>query len=174
MHLQITLLTHEREVDRPTNTGCIALAQLPHICRRIVWSRVEPDDSLLSLAAQSNTWLLFPASERQPDPELHYSQPSFFAQHASVNIIILDATWQEANKMFRQSPYLKQLKRLSFSDIAPSNYVLRRNQVAGGLCTLECVAQLMADAGCQQDAQQLHQALTEMPTSRQPKGLDHR
>ncbi|QLE85697.1 DTW domain-containing protein [Shewanella sp. Scap07] len=165
MSLQIILLTHEREVDRPTNTGRLALEMYPDTCRRIVWSRVAPDPLLMGITKQPDTWLLFPADDTVM-VEVNNSTSDFYSNNQSIQVIILDATWQEARKMYRQSPYLNQIKRLNFTSVANSQYALRRNQVAGGLCTVECVAQLMSDAGRTADSEQLTQALAMMPTQR--------
>jgi len=48
--------------------------------------------------------------------------------------VILDATWQEARKMLRQSSYLKTAARISLPPLMlGSTFILRRNQQEGGL-----------------------------------------
>jgi DTW domain-containing protein YfiP len=59
------------------------------------------------------------------------------------NIILLDATWQEARKMFNKSPYLQNLPRAHIKPRQISRYQLRRNQPEGGLCTAECVVEIL-------------------------------
>jgi DTW domain-containing protein YfiP len=49
--------------------------------------------------------------------------------------------------MFNQSPYLKELPKVSLVNPPKSIYPLRRNQIEGGLCTAECVALLLDHAG---------------------------
>ena len=52
-------------------------------------------------------------------------------------------TWQEARKIFNKSPYLKNLPRAQIKPRQASQYQLRRNQPEGGLCTAECVVEIL-------------------------------
>lgn len=63
------------------------------------------------------------------------------------SLVILDATWQEAGKMYRQSPYLQSLARVELQAEQGSAFRLRRNQRQGGLCTLECIAAVWQNLG---------------------------
>ncbi len=63
------------------------------------------------------------------------------------SLVILDATWQEADKMYRQSPYLQSLARVELQTEQDSAFRLRRNQRHGGLCTLECIAAVWQNLG---------------------------
>ncbi len=63
------------------------------------------------------------------------------------SLVILDATWQEAGKMYRQSPYLQSLARVELQTEQDSAFRLRRNQRQGGLCTLECIAAVWQNLG---------------------------
>ncbi|MCZ4338683.1 tRNA-uridine aminocarboxypropyltransferase [Shewanella colwelliana] len=174
--MQIILLTHERELSRVTNTGKLALAHFPQHCRKVIWSRVQPDKPLQLACETGTAILLFPASEvaQKPvngfDDEIpvkqqsgdisahHYERLTDIDSLAHKSIVILDATWQEARKMMRQSPYLQQASKLSLSTTARSQYQLRRNQLEGGLCTLECIALLFSHAGMSAEAERLQQA----------------
>ena len=61
--------------------------------------------------------------------------------------VILDATWQEARKMYNRSKYLQQAKKISLQVALPSTYRKRRNQIKGGLSTAECAIQLLKHKG---------------------------
>ncbi|WP_299794537.1 tRNA-uridine aminocarboxypropyltransferase [uncultured Shewanella sp.] len=144
--MNVILLTHEREVERPTNTGSVALKAYPQWCRRIIWSRVSPDETVLELLQQSSTAVLYPAvtcqsgvSEDANSNETIVS--GSYLTELPETLIIIDATWQEARKMIRQSPYLQQANKFALPDLQ-SRFKLRRNQVEGGLCTLECIISL--------------------------------
>lgn len=131
--MKIFLLTHERELLRASNTGALAKRVAPEIVERITWVRNAPDASLLDAINSNNTALLYPAED---------------AKVASVelfeSIIVLDATWQEARKMFNHSPYLHQLPKTKINPQHVSQYQLRRNQPEGGLCTAECVVEILS------------------------------
>ena len=136
--MQIILLTHSREVLKKTNTGQLVEQVLP-ATRKIIWQRTEPDNYLLSLIASNNTALLYPYDKSCAEKKLcdHFSPTDF------DNLILIDSTWQEARKIYNRSPYLQALPRVQLSTDNTSNYSLRRNQLEGGLCTAECVIELL-------------------------------
>ena len=156
------MLTHERECDRPTNTGRLALQAYPERVERILWSRTSPCEELVAQLAAGEALLLFPkASEDVTSVALTASMTDLPSK-----VVILDATWQEARKMLRQSVYLLNAHRCHLSSIGSSETValteqyqsqfrLRRNQIAGGLCTVECVVQLFYAADMSHAAQVL-------------------
>lgn len=169
--MKIVLLTHERELSRPTNTGRLALANFPEHCKQVTWSRVNPDSALKQSCETGQALLMFPAKdETNNDTEevvtatkptwTSYSGLEQIEAAEQKQIIILDATWQEARKMMRQSPYLQQADRLALSSAGDSSYQLRRNQLEGGLCTIECVQLLFRQAGMLKQAEQLEVAYT--------------
>jgi len=61
--------------------------------------------------------------------------------------ILLDATWAEARKMFRKSPYLDHLPVLSLQPDQISQYKLRRSRRNDHFCTSEVAAMCMSLAG---------------------------
>ncbi|MCF5505769.1 DTW domain-containing protein, partial [Pseudomonas syringae] len=54
--------------------------------------------------------------------------------------ILLDATWNEARKMFRKSPYLERFPVLSLAPEQISRYRLRRSKRDDHFCTAEVAA----------------------------------
>jgi len=130
--MKIFLLTHERELLRTSNTGVLAKNVAPELVEQIIWARNTPNPSLLDAINHKNTVLLYPVDD---------------ADDAAIgsfeNIIVLDATWQEARKMFNKSPYLQNLPRAHIRPRQASQYQLRRNQPDGGLCTAECVVEIL-------------------------------
>ena len=59
------------------------------------------------------------------------------------NVIIIDSTWQEAQKIFNQSDYLKAAAQFTLNVKNDSLYTLRANQPKGGLCTIECIIEVL-------------------------------
>lgn len=130
--MEIFLLTHERELLRLSNTGSLAQSVAPELVERIIWARNTPNPSLLDAINNKNTVLLYPVDDADDAPIESFE-----------NIILLDATWQEARKMFNKSPYLQNLPRAHIKPRQASQYQLRRNQPEGGLCTAECVVEIL-------------------------------
>jgi DTW domain-containing protein YfiP len=69
--------------------------------------------------------------------------------------ILLDATWPEARKMFRKSPYLNALPVLSLKPEHVSRYQLRRSKRDDHFCTSEVAAMCLELAGEAQAADTL-------------------
>lgn len=61
--------------------------------------------------------------------------------------VLLDATWSEARKMFRKSPYLDHLPVLSLQSEQISRYRLRRSKRDDHFCTAEVAALCLELAG---------------------------
>ena len=61
--------------------------------------------------------------------------------------VLLDATWPEARKMFRKSPYLNHLPVLSLQAEQISRYQLRRARRDDHFCTSEVAALCLDLAG---------------------------
>ncbi|MGR5140641.1 tRNA-uridine aminocarboxypropyltransferase [Photobacterium sp. DNB23_23_1] len=146
------LLTHPKEMGKDTNTGQLMERSLPH-CLRQIWDRVTPPQALLDMLAdpQYQPWLLFPGDDNMP------AVPYQSSDGKTALFILIDATWQEARKMIRRSPWLASLPRIAFTPKGDSAYALRRNQQAGNLCTCEAGIALLETTGFNQDAEQLQQ-----------------
>jgi len=146
--MQITLLTHSKELVRPTNTGQLVMACHGLTVERRVWQRNQPDAQLLACMTQQPSVLLYPSDDAQP---VNFSG-------GYEHLILLDGTWQEARKMYNRSPYLQALPAWQLDNLPTSQYRLRRNQQAGALCTAEVVIALLQMAGMAQDATALQVA----------------
>jgi len=134
--MKIYLLTHKRELARQTNTGLVVLSCLGEIVERVVWDRVNPDLRLVEHIEQGEVALMY------PDKNAECSNID-----SVDNIIVIDATWQEANKIYNKSPYLKSIARVSLDVQYNSSYHLRRNQPLGGLCTAETIIEFLRQKG---------------------------
>lgn len=134
--MKIFLLTHEREVKRASNTGHLAIAPCGNIVERILWERTKPNKQLLILAEQKNLALMYPCetSKSIDSVDIH-------------NIVIIDSTWQEAKKIYNKTPYLQLIPHINLSKSSASQYSLRRNQPSGGLCTAECIIDILTNKG---------------------------
>ncbi|SHF45749.1 tRNA-uridine aminocarboxypropyltransferase [Vibrio gazogenes] len=166
--IKLSLLIHEREINRATNTGRWLVHALPQ-CQPYLWQRKQPDVQFQQQLDDPRFFpvLLFPAPHALTVDELcaqihsehkHQTQPHNHQtqQHQLVpHFILLDGTWQEARKMERKSAWLATLPRVQITPNAASSYRLRRNQQPDSLCTLEVVATLLEQRGETKDAQAL-------------------
>jgi len=145
------LLTHSRELKRPTNSGAVVLNTLGQQCvRQIQWERDNPDNEILSLSRRGSAILIY-----------HDPLTGGGAQREDLSgiedFILLDGTWQEARKIYNKSPYLQGMESFVLSAGSGSLYNIRRNQTAGGLCTAECVIEILKLKQDTERADMLHE-----------------
>lgn len=144
--MPIFLLTHAKECLKKSNTGRLVLEVLGAEAQLVIWDRVNPDTELLNCIDQADVALLYPSADSQlVTAATEYS-----------NYIVIDGTWQQAQKIYNRSPYLKALPAVKISVTQPSAFHLRRNQKEGGLCTAECVIEILKAGGDAKRASDLH------------------
>ncbi|WP_057831448.1 tRNA-uridine aminocarboxypropyltransferase [Colwellia sp. TT2012] len=164
--MKIFLLTHERELHRATNTGALALEDANEIVERILWQRVNPNKDLVRLIENNEAVLLYSKAESSPviTPALSLeiiptTETSSVLSSVKIeeydNIIIIDSTWQEAKKIFNHSAYLKNAPQFTLKTVNNSLYKLRANQPKGGLCTIECIIEVLRLKGLNKMAAEL-------------------
>ncbi|SDH97382.1 tRNA-uridine aminocarboxypropyltransferase [Pseudomonas panipatensis] len=146
-HSAMCLLMFDTEPLKPSNTGWLIAETVPQTWA-FGWSRTSVDPALLALLddPQWQPYVVFPgeyvAAERVRDSvePTTGKRPLF---------ILLDATWTEARKMFRKSPYLDRFPILSLTPEQLSRYRLRRSTRGEHLCTAEVAALCLGLAGDQ-------------------------
>ena len=133
---------------KPSNTGWLIADVVPSTFA-FGWSRTEVDPALLALLAdpQWQPYLVFPAAFVPGGRVVSEVQAAAVNPAKRPLFVLLDATWPEARKMFRKSPYLDGLPVLNLQSEQLSNYRLRRSQQADHFCTAEVAALCMALAG---------------------------
>ncbi|WP_421849014.1 DTW domain-containing protein [Marinomonas sp.] len=134
--MKIWLVTHSEELKKATGTGKLVKEALDSECEIIVWSRVAPSEAILELTP-SNTLLIYLCENEQ---QRHCGDIT----RSIDNIIIIDGTWQQARKIYNQSPYLQKFKHREIQGVK-SVYSKRRNQKNIGLCTAEVAIHLLTE-----------------------------
>ena len=107
----VSLLMHDVEALKPSNTGWL-IADVVRDTSAFGWSRVEVDQRLLGLLddPQWQPYLVFPGEYAAPERVV---SEVCTTQGKRPLFVLLDATWSEARKMFRKSPYLDRFPVLS-------------------------------------------------------------
>ena len=149
----VCLVMSDIEPLKPTNTGWL-IADVVSDTFAFSWARTVVDPALLALLADPQ-WapvVVFPAEFVEPErvvttaPVSAGKRPLF---------ILLDATWPEACKMLRKSPYLDHIPVLTLQSDQLSRYRIRRSRRDNHLCTSEVGALCLAMAGEQHAADTL-------------------
>lgn len=130
------------------NLGGLIGTNMPQ-ARRVIWQRRRADTLLLQQLRRYRSALVYPTASDTT------TAPPAIPEHC----IIIDATWQQAQKILNQSPYLFHLPRLSLPE-GHSIYRLRRNQRQQGLCTSETAARILQLRGHRALALRLDNALS--------------
>jgi len=138
---KIVVLSHPKESRRKTSTG----RMLHHCLPNSEWINNEnPDESALFrnlvLNSNRNTVLLFPTSLAVDITTLK-SKPSF--QLESLQVVVIDATWHQAKKMYQQSILLQNLPAVTFSCSETSNFKIRTQPKDVCLSSIESVYQVL-------------------------------
>ncbi|MET1076566.1 MAG: tRNA-uridine aminocarboxypropyltransferase [Pseudomonas sp.] len=141
----VCLLMHDIEALKPSNTGWL-IADLVEQTYAFGWSRTSADPALLAVLAdpQWQPYVVFPGEFVAPERVVQTVSPVVGKRPL---FILLDATWTEARKMFRKSPYLAHLPVLSLEPEQLSRYRLRRSKRDDHLCTAEVAALCLELAG---------------------------
>ena len=155
-HAGVCLLMADIEPLKPSNTGWL-VADVVADTFAFGWGRTETDPALLALLVdpQWQPYVVFPGEFVRPERVVHTVDTVDVASHAEDGglpskrtlFILLDATWAEARKMFRKSPYLDALPVLSLQPAHLSRYQLRRSRRDDHFCTSEVAALCLELAG---------------------------
>lgn len=146
----VCLVMHDQESLKPSNTGWL-IADVVADTFAYGWLRTEVDERLLALLddPQYQPYLIFPGEFVEPARVTHEVREE---EGKRPLFILLDATWPEARKMFRKSPYLERFPVLSLLPEQLSRYRLRRSKRDDHLCTAEVAALCLGLAGDEQAA----------------------
>ena len=152
----VCLLMADIEPLKPSNTGWLIADVVPDTFA-FGWARTEVDPALLALLAdpQWQPYVVFPGEFVDPARVVTQLQPAAATNTQRPLFILLDATWPEARKMFRKSPYLDRFPVLSLQPEQISRYQLRRSRRDDHFCTAEVAGLCMDLAGEPQAAQVL-------------------
>ena len=152
----VCLLMADIEPLKPSNTGWLIADVVPDTFA-FGWARTEVDPALLALLAdpQWQPVVVFPGEFVAPERVVIEVAAAGASAGKRPLFILLDATWPEARKMFRKSPYLDRFPVLSLQPEQISRYQLRRSRRDDHFCTAEVAGLCLDLAGEPQAAQVL-------------------
>jgi tRNA-uridine aminocarboxypropyltransferase len=150
--MKFTLLTHPREFGKRSNTGRVVVDFLGCAAEQVRWDRIQPPVRLVKEIAAGGVALIYPGAEDVTGDDLTGIR----------QVILIDGTWQEARKIHQRSPYLHKLRRVCLKTAEKSLYNLRKNQKESGLCTAECVIEILRRTGEIPRAERLQERFLKM------------
>jgi DTW domain-containing protein YfiP len=140
------LIMCDLEPLKTSNTGWL-IADMVADTAAFAWARTAIDPVLLEMLAdpQWQPYVVFPGEYVEAAERVVTTVAPVAGKRPLF--VLLDATWAEARKMFRKSPYLNHLPVLSMQPEQLSNYRLRRSKRDDHLCTSEVAALCLELAG---------------------------
>lgn len=143
--MKFTLLTHLKELEKRSNTGRLVVEVLGSAAEQVRWDRTKPPAELVEEIAAGGVALIYPGAADEAGGDLTGIR----------HVILIDGTWHEARKIHQRSPYLQKARRVCLKPAEKSMYNLRKNQKESGLCTAECVIEILRSTGNSADAERL-------------------
>jgi DTW domain-containing protein YfiP len=140
------LLMYDDEILKPSNTGRLIADLIPNTFA-FIWSRTQPEPQMLALLRdpQWQPIVIFPEEYTTPERVMHSYQVTDKSKRPLF--ILLDASWAQAKKIFRKSPYLNDFPVLSFSPEVISRYLVRKAVKDNQLATAEVAARVLGFIG---------------------------
>jgi DTW domain-containing protein YfiP len=150
---RVVLVMHQLELNKPTNTGCLAVRCLPNsevvVRGREASHRAPAPFPGLPL-------LLFPHAGAQPLERFrHGDQP--------VTLIVPDGTWRQAARVRRRVPGLEGIPCVALPP-RTSGYRLRQSVRPGRLSTMEAIARalgVLEGAAVEEPLAHIHQVMVD-------------
>jgi len=152
---RIVLVQHGVEVDRPTNTGRLALRMLSNTAWVVYGRRgVELNTAPLEDSAFDHR-LLFPREDA-----IELSAADFPPRSDRLlSLAIADGTWAQASHMTRRIAPLRRMPCVRLPPGPPGIWTIRRPRRPDQLCTLEAIIRVVALAGFAAAAAAMQEAL---------------
>ncbi|MBU2863147.1 DTW domain-containing protein [Reinekea forsetii] len=134
------LLYYDDEVLKPSNTGRL-IADIVSDTFAFIWQRTQVEEGLLAVLnePQWQPLVVFPSEYAQEGRAIVESALQLDPSKRPL-FILLDGSWREAKKMFRNSPYLQNFPVLSFNSDQRSRYLVRKAIHEHHLATAEVAA----------------------------------
>ncbi|MBA3465056.1 MAG: DTW domain-containing protein [Deltaproteobacteria bacterium] len=123
---RIVIVRHHGETTRSSNTGRLAHQALPNSVLVDHGGMTGPTE----LPPLDGAWVLFPAGE----PRMSAPVPP------PRQLVVLDATWSQARRMFRKLSALRGLPLLRLPDVPVPAARLRNSPGTGMVSTIEAIA----------------------------------
>ena len=128
-NIRIVIVRHVTEERLTSNTGRLAALMLSNVCI-VPYGGDEPFDE--GPLHGDDSWLLFPDAE------------SAAPRGRPQRLVVLDATFRQARRMYRKISGLRQLQRCALSTPEQRTPGRRRSPRANGLSTIEAIATALA------------------------------
>ncbi|BDM65957.1 DTW domain-containing protein [Shewanella sp. NFH-SH190041] len=137
---QVVILQHPAEAKHAKNSVRLLRRVLP---QAQVYLGESADDFAAiraELSQRDRVYLLYPSAQSEPAA----SVTACCDDQGPLTLVLLDATWRKALKMFKLNPWLQQLPALHLGEEIQGRYTIRKASRPDSLSTLEATAYCLA------------------------------
>ena len=144
---QIVILRHKKASSKASNTAFVASLCIPSL---IIVDIENPKEVSKKIEPCSESMLLFPPVDSVPSTE----EPKI-----PSTLYVLDGSWKQARKMYRQNPVLQMMPHLSLKprELPPPRILTPSSPQ--GMSTMESISQSLSFFGFQEESDLIHEGL---------------
>jgi DTW domain-containing protein len=135
LRTRVVVLTHQKEICKPTNTGRLVPLALVGGELRVRGREGAPMSTEGLVVPERRSLMLYPA-----DGSKVLSSELVEADPRPITLIVPDGNWGQARKVTTREPALAEVERVRLPDGGPSRYRLRRHVDPRRVSTFEAVA----------------------------------
>lgn len=135
---RVAVVMHVRESCRPSNTGRLVPLALDNsfLCLRGV--KDKPTDTAGMIPDDTQGLVLYPSADS------HELKQDYFSPIIKpITLVVLDGNWNQASKMAKREPALRDLPRVHLPPGPLSMFRLRTQSAPERVCTFEAVARAL-------------------------------
>ena len=156
--IEIVLLYHRDEIHKPTNSGRLIADLFPKQTHAFLWSRKDPESKLLELLNEEGREivLLFPDLEKK-NTSFEINSETSPSSTKKTTLILFDATWKQASKMFHLIKWLRNYPCLNINMEKQKAFLVRHAKHDMQFATAEVTAMALNALGHHEKASQLMQ-----------------
>jgi DTW domain-containing protein len=151
---RIQILQHPLERHHPIGTARFAVLGLTNATLKTVYADLK-GSLATDLTINGKTGLLFPSAEAT-------ALDAITSDDRPETLIVLDGTWYNAAKLYRENPWLGDLPHYKLSPRSPSRYRIRMEPSRDSISTLEAIVEALHILEPQTDCQPLITAFDRM------------
>lgn len=134
----VIILQHPKEVGVYNNT--VKLLSLAVNNVEVFVGEIWGELGSLGVQATDSCFLVFPGEDAITSSEQDLISSKMMSSEPNIKLILLDGTWRQAKRMFRENKWLDSIPKISFENGKYiSNYIIRKEPVEGFLSTLEAL-----------------------------------
>ncbi|MFT4703956.1 MAG: DTW domain-containing protein YfiP [Bradymonadia bacterium] len=169
LRTRVALVIHKREITRPTNTGRLSSLAFTNTSILVRGYQDAPADLSVLSSPDRRTLLLFPRDDaRTLTTEL------LAEDERPVTLIVPDGNWGQARRCVQREQVMLDAEAVIPPAGLPTQYLLRKEHVLGGLATAEAIGRAMrileGDAAGQKIEDLFHEKVRRS-IARRPGGL---